>query len=299
MDFQLYQSILKFYRRRTYPQNVSFNRQKRHNFKQQCSRLCKPKLILFNKKTELKVLHSRNAKIIIQKSHRDHERIKAVKLERLVKQSYDVQGAQPIVREVVRNCECCNEQITHRRFTGPLVHVSRFTLDRIFYELGLVFNQRPLLGNNCFKNAPSLDPTSFIPKTVDTIDPDYNCGSAALSTILTGKPNQGGNFEEIIRSLRKQGPDRHLINLMGAAPLINDPDDLNFVTTTDLRMLARTFRTNIYMFYETDEFEQAHWDCYNGNKMGPNRREIYLKAGMSGGTMHCFIVTRVKPKKKR
>ena len=62
-------------------------------------------------------------------------------------------------------------------------------------------------------------------------------------------------------------------------------------------MLARTFRTNIYMFYETDEFEQAHWDCYTGNKKGPNRGGIYLKAGMSGGTMHCFIVTRVKPKK--
>ena len=139
------------------------------------------------------MLHSRNAEIIIQKLHQDHERIKAVKLERLFKQSYDVQGAQLIVREVVRNCECCNEQITHRRFTGPLVHVSRFTLDRICYELGLVINKRPLLGNNCFKNAPSLDPTSFIPKTEDTIDPDYNCVCAALSPILTGNPNQGGN----------------------------------------------------------------------------------------------------------
>ena len=245
------------------------------------------------------MLHSRNAEIIIQILHRDHERIKAVKLERLVKQSYDVQGTQPIVREVVRNCECCNEQITHRRFTGPLVHVSRFTLDRFCFELGLLINERPLLGNNCFKNAPSLDLTSFIPKTVDTIDPDYNCVSAALSTILTGKPNQGGNFEEIIRSLRKEDPVRHLLIRMGTAPLINDPDDLNFVTTTDLIMLARTFRTNFCLFYETDEFEQAHWDCYIGNKMGPNRREIYIKAGMSGGTMHCFIVTRVKPKNKR
>ena len=82
---------------------------------------------------------------------------------------------------------------------------------------------------------------------------------------------------------------------MGAAPLINGPDDLNFVTT-DLRMLARTFRINIYMFYETDEFEQGHWDCYTENKKCPKRGEIYLKAGMSGGTMHCFVVTRVKPK---
>ena len=198
MDFQLYQSILNFHRRGTIPQDVSINRQKRHRFKQLCSRYSKPKLTLFNKKTGLKVLHSRSAKFI-QKLHRDHEHIKAVELERLVKQSYDVQGAQPIVREVVRNCDYCNEKIT---------------LDRICYELDLVINERPLLEKNCFKNAPSLDPTSFIPKTVDTIDPDYNCVCAALSTILTGNPNQGGKIEEVIRSLRKEGPDRHLLNLI-------------------------------------------------------------------------------------
>ena len=89
MDFQLYQSILKFHRRETFPQDVSFNRQKKHNLKQLCSRFCKPKLIPINKKTGFRVLLSRNAKIIIQKLHRDHEHIKAVKLERLVKQSYD------------------------------------------------------------------------------------------------------------------------------------------------------------------------------------------------------------------
>ena len=205
------------------------------------------------------MFHSRNAKIIIQKLHQDHKHIKAVKLERLVKQSYDVQGAQPIVREIVPSCDYCNEKITHCRFTGPLVHASRLTLDRYCYELGLVINERPLLENNCFKNASSFDPISFIPKTVDTIDPIYNCVCAALSTILTGNPNQGGKIEDIIRFLRKEGPDRHL-NLMGAFPLMNGPDGLNFVTTTDLRMLARTFRTNIYMFYKTDEFEQAHWD---------------------------------------
>ena len=133
MHFHLYQSILKFHRRGTFPQDVSFNRQKRHNFKQLCSRFCKPKLILINRKTGHKVLHSRNAKIIIQKFRRDHEHIKAVKLERLVKQTYDVQEAQPIVQEIVRNCDYCNEKITHRRFTSPLVHASRFTLDRICY----------------------------------------------------------------------------------------------------------------------------------------------------------------------
>ena len=83
---------------------------------------------------------------------------------------------------------------------------------------------------------------------------------------------------------------------MGAALRINGQDDLSFVTTTDLRMLGRAFRINIYMFYETDELERDHWNCYTGNKMGLNRGGLNLKAGMSGGTMHCYILTRVKPK---
>ena len=53
------------------------------------------------------------------------------------------------------------------------------------------------------------------------------------------------------------------------------------------------------MFYETEEFEQAHWDCYSGNKSGSNRGGIYLKASMRGGTMHCDNVTQVKPKIER
>ena len=102
--------------------------------------------------------------------------------------------------------------------------------------------KRPLLENNCFKNAPSLDLTSFIPKTADTIDPDFNCVCVALGTISIRNPNQGVKFEERIRFLRKEGPDRHLLKLMGAAPLINGSYDYNFVSITDLRMLARTFR---------------------------------------------------------
>ena len=209
------------------------------------------------------MLHSRNAKSIIPKSHRDRKHIKEIKLEPLVKQSYDVQGAQPFVQEVLGNYDYCSDQIVHRRFTGPLVMHFLITIDRFCNQLGLVINENPLLENNCFKNAPSLDPASFVPKTVDTIDSDYNCVCAALSTLLIGNHNQGGKIDEVIRSLQKEGPERHFLKLRGAALLINGPDDLNFVTTTDLRMLARTFRTNIYMFYETDEFEQAHWDCYN------------------------------------
>ena len=83
----------------------------------------------------------------------------------------------------------------HRRFTGPLVHATRLTLDRICNELSLVINERPLLENNCFTNAPSLDPTSFIPRTVDTIGPDFNCVCAALSTILTNT-NQGEKLKK-------------------------------------------------------------------------------------------------------
>ena len=191
MDFNIYQDILKFYRHNSFPKDREIDRQKNCNFKRLCNRYLKPKLCLINRKTGLKVLHSRNAEVIIQKLHRDHEHIKATKPKQLVKRCYDVQGARFIVGE--RNCDYCNEQMIQRCFTGPLVHATRLTLDRICNELSLVINERPLLENNCFTNAPSLDPTSFIPRTVDTIDPDFNCVCAALSTILTGNTNQGEN----------------------------------------------------------------------------------------------------------
>ena len=78
-----------------------------------------------------------------------------------------------------------------------------------------------------------------------------------------------------------------------AAPLISAPDDFIFVTTTDARKPARAFRINIYNFNETDEFEQAQWDCFTRNKTDPNRKRIDMKVGMGVGTMHSSIVTRV------
>ena len=97
----------------------------------------------------------------------------------------NLQEAQFNVREVLRYCDHCSDQIINWRLTGPLVHASGLIIDRICNELGLVINERPLLENICFRNAPLLDPKYFIPKTVDTIDPDINCVCAALSTILT------------------------------------------------------------------------------------------------------------------
>ena len=129
-----------------------------------------------------------------------------------------------------------------------------------------------------------LDRTTFIPKTVDTTTFHFHCACFTLSTILTGNPNQDAKIEEIIPSLRKEGPDRHLLKLLVTAPLFNDPDDFKILTTRCLRMLAGVFRNYIYMFYETDEFEQSHWDCYTGNKLSPNRGGIYFKSGMSGET---------------
>ena len=104
-------------------------------------------------------------------------------LKSLVKQCYDVQGAQPIIREVVRNCDSCSDHIIHRHFIGHLFHHTRLTRDRICNDMSLVIKERPLLENNYFKNTPSLHPTAFILETVDTIDPNFNCMYTALSTI--------------------------------------------------------------------------------------------------------------------
>ena len=128
----------------------------------------KPKLTLINKKSGLKVLHPWNTKFIVQKLHRDNEHIKAVKIEWLAKHCYKIHGAWFIVREVILNCDYCNHQIINRQFTGPLVHATRLTPDRICDELGLVINDRPILENNCCKNAPHgiIQPLSLKPWTL-------------------------------------------------------------------------------------------------------------------------------------
>ena len=57
-----------------------------------------------------------------------------ITLERPAKHCYDDQGARFFVREVVRNCDNCDDRIIHRRFAGPLVHTNCFTLKRICNE---------------------------------------------------------------------------------------------------------------------------------------------------------------------
>ena len=69
MDFQLYQSILKFHCRGTFPQDFNFNRQKKHHFKQLCSRYNKPKLTLFNKKRPDSKYCIRGMQILLSKNY--------------------------------------------------------------------------------------------------------------------------------------------------------------------------------------------------------------------------------------
>ena len=175
MDFNLYQYILRFHRHGAIPQVISLNRQNKFNFREACSRYIKTKLNLIDKRTGLRVLHSRIARIITQKLHRDHEHNEAVQLERLNKEFYKIQGARRIFLEITRSCDNCIDQAIHPRLTIPFIHGTSFTLGRICKDLGLFPSERPLLEENCFKSASSLDLTAFIPKTVITIDPDFNC----------------------------------------------------------------------------------------------------------------------------
>ena len=81
---------------------------------------------------------------------------------------------------------------------------------------------------------------------------------AALSTVITGNRHQGWAFEEKIQELRLRGKNRHVYNIPGRDILAQDKTNMHYVNSTDLRMLAREIKINIYLHFDGDENKQSH-----------------------------------------
>ena len=84
---------------------------------------------------------------------------------------------------------------------------------------------------------------TFTVKSMDTAHHQFNCVCSALSTILTGKRDYGGELENWLVRLRRSGADRHLFDIPGGVR--TDIEDLNKVTSTDFRLLARAMGIDI------------------------------------------------------
>ena len=114
MDFNQFQSTLRFHCFGTISQDICPNKNKK-------PRCCyyKPKLILINRFTWYKVLLSNNAFCFVQKNHLNNRNTKNTGLERLVKYSYGVKGIWIIIKRVLNSCGNCNEQFIHSSLFGP------------------------------------------------------------------------------------------------------------------------------------------------------------------------------------
>ena len=76
---------------------------------------------------------------------------------------------------------------------------------------------------------------TFTVKSQETAHHQFNCVCSALSVILTGTRDYGGELENWLIRLRRSGADRHLFNIPGGVRASKDVEDLNKVSSTDLR----------------------------------------------------------------
>ena len=101
--------------------------------------------------------------------------------------------------------------------------------------------------------------------------------------------------EKIFIKLRN-GPNKHLYTLSGKVVLSRGIGDIEFITTTDLRLFARQYRINIFVYYDSGDGEQPFYLGLNGTRHGVRYGGIFLKFQIVEGVPHCLIVWRCKPK---
>ena len=140
-------------------------------------------------------------------------------------------------------------------------------------------------------SCPEFDTSQYEPIALDVAHPKYNCVSACLSTIITGNRTQAGKFEILFVKLRT-GSDKHLYDRSGKVILSKGIEDVEFINTTDLRLFARRFRINIFVYYDSGYDEQPYYLSLTGTHKGLIRGGIFLKFQLVEGTPHCLLIYR-------
>ena len=91
---------------------------------------------------------------------------------------------------------------------------------------------------------------------------------SALSVVLTGARNSGGIIEDWVKRLRKSGPDSYLFDLPDGVRSSESNEDVTELSSTDLRMIARSLSANIYVYISSPRQSEGHWECYMGTHAG-------------------------------
>ena len=92
-------------------------------------------------------------------------------------------------------------------------------------------------------------------------------------------------------------PNEHLYTLLGKLVFSRGIGDTEFITTTDLRLFARQYRINIFVYYDSGDGEQPFHLCLNGTRNGIRYEGMFLNFQIVEGVPHCLIVWRCNPNK--
>ena len=117
---------------------------------------------------------------------------------------------------------------------------------------------------------------TFIVKSQETAHHQFNCVCSALSVILTGKRDYGGELENWLIRLRRSGSDCHLFDIQGGVRTSADIEDLTKLSSTDFRLFARAMGIDIILYREIRSQNTALWECYSGNHQGDDAQAIFL-----------------------
>ena len=135
---------------------------------------------------------------------------------------------------------------------------------------------------------------TFTVKSQETAHHQFNCVCSALSTILTGKRDYGGELENWLIRLRRSGADRHLYDSPGRVPASEDIEDTNKVTSTDFRLLARAMGIDINLYREVGNQSEFLWEHYSGNHKSDEAQAIYLHYTREDDRPHVKVILELK-----
>ncbi len=160
----------------------------------------------------------------------------------LARSRFAADQRRDVCRRVVSDCLRCQEGSLPRRTSGPMRHLTVDQRKEIAAILGIQSFNPPELSD-----ADDLDPTKFVPRIQNRMSIHYNCVCACISFLLTGRVAGGRRLQEIVIRERT-GSNPHLYALPRGSKGWSRPEDIDFISTMDLRVLARFLKIHIYMW---------------------------------------------------
>ena len=168
----------------------------------------------------------------------------------------------------MRCCANCTGTYTHFRESDPLLHYSVRQRKGLCRKIPI-----PFVRDFGLMDAPELVPLRFRPLTVDLAGP-WNCFCVILSYVLSGTCKNVPAVEEWVKKIR-HGPHSSLYKTFGAH-VPKSFDDTSCLKRTDIKIIAREMKINLYEFFSVSGRQPTRWDIYSGNKKGADQGGVFF-----------------------